>query len=151
MESWVVWVLGAILLFILEVFVPGFFLACLGVGCLFTGLTAFFRVGVTVQLSIFAIVTLLSLFGIRPFFLKCIYKDKEENWTNTEALIGKTGVVTEEIDPVSRQGRVKVGGEDWKGVSIDGQPLAPGVQVTVERIEGNKVLVRSIAKKKEEN
>lgn len=150
MEPWVVWALATLFLFILEVFVPGFFLACLGVGCLCAGLSSIFQTEPAIQLFVFAMTTLITLFGLRPFFLKYLYKEEDGTRTNTGALIGKNAVVTKEIQPVHGLGRVKVGGEDWKGESIDGQPIPAGVLVIVERVEGNKVLVRGITEEKEE-
>ncbi len=39
--------------------------------------------------------------------------------TNVDALIGKTGIVTENGSCNEHRGRVKVGGDDWKAVSAD--------------------------------
>jgi len=150
MEAWAVWVLTAIVLFTLEVFVPGFFLACLGVGSLIAGVLSMLNVGLTIQFFAFALVTLVVFIKIRPFFLKFLYRDDKGVRTNTEALIGKQGVVIEEIFSPTFQGRVKVGGEDWPAEAADGQRKVVGELILVERVEGNKVFVKRIIQKGEE-
>ena len=58
-----------------------------------------------------------------------------------DALLGKRGVVLERIDPVSRQGRVKVDGEDWRGASVDDTPIEVGARITVIQVDGTTLMV----------
>ena len=60
--------------------------------------------------------------------------------TNADALIGKTCLVTEDIDPLEG-GRVKVGDVTWSARSENGEVIPVGTEVTVLRIEGVKVFV----------
>lgn len=61
--------------------------------------------------------------------------------TNADRYIGKTGVVTEEIDNTAGRGLVKVLGSIWTARSEDGAVIAAGENVLVKRIEGVKVIV----------
>jgi membrane protein implicated in regulation of membrane protease activity len=54
------------------------------------------------------------------------------------------GTVIEEIKADLGGGRVKLGGEDWSAVAIDGAPIQAQSKVVVRRIEGNKVFVEPI-------
>jgi len=140
---WYIWTISALGLFIAEIFTPGFLLACFGVASLVTGLFSFLGVGLQGQIVTFSISTLVVFFGLRRVFLK--YFDTSIR-TNVDALIGKTGRVTERIDPETNRGRVTIGGEDWKGASTGESPIEVGEEVSVIRVEGTKVFVKPLAK-----
>ena len=60
--------------------------------------------------------------------------------TNTEALEGKQGIVTEQID--GNDGRVKIGGEIWSARSMDpAETIEPGEHVTIVQIDGATAVV----------
>ncbi|MCD5406651.1 MAG: NfeD family protein [Desulfotomaculum sp.] len=144
MEDWQMWLIMAVVLFIAEIFTPGFLLACLGVACLMAGLMAYLGLGLEVQIIAFSVSALAVFFGIRPLLKKHSYFSESKLKTNVAALVDKTGIVVEKIDPVQNKGRVVVGGENWKGVSIDGTMLKEGAKVTVVRVEGTKLLVKRL-------
>ena len=50
----------------------------------------------------------------------------------------------------TNSGRVVVGGEDWKGASLDEAVIAQGEKVTVVKVEGTKVLVKPTSETREE-
>ncbi len=141
LEIWQIWVTAAIVLFICEIFTPGFLLACLGVACLGAGLAAGYDAGLKVQILTFSVTALVVFAGVRPLFMRYFYRSSRGIKTNVEALIGKTGVVMEKIEPAPNKGRVTVGSEDWKAVSYDGKEIESGRKVTVIRIEGVKLVV----------
>ena len=142
MALWQIWVIIAIALFIAEIFTPGFLLACFGVGCLATGLASFIGIGPKVQIVVFSVAVLVVFFGIRPFFLRHMFSKKGMVATNVDALINKIGIVTEIINNDTARGRIRVGGEDWKAVSLDGKIVEVGHKVIIEKVEGSKLLVR---------
>lgn len=94
MAIWHVWVIVGILFFIGEIFTPGFFLACLGIACLGSGIASAFGLGIGSQVLVFSITTLAVFFGIRPFFLKYLHSPGTKVETNVKALVGKTGLVS---------------------------------------------------------
>lgn len=150
MEVWHIWVIAAIVLLIAEIFTPGFLLACFGVGCLASGLVSFLGMGFEIQIATFCASALAVFFGIRPFLLKYFYSSADKIETNVDALIGKTGLVSERIDPRTNKGRVIIGGEDWRGVSIDETVIEVGEKITVVRVEGTKLFVKVVSKGKED-
>lgn len=142
MSAWQVWLIGGILLLVFEMFAPsGFFLTCVAIGALLAAVTSLLPLGLTVQALVFAAGTLLSAVSVRPFLLAHLRLKGGEVRTNVAALIGKTGIVTEGIDPIARRGRVLVDGEDWRGTTIDDTSLAPGTRVTVVQVEGTTLKV----------
>lgn len=68
--------------------------------------------------------------------------------TNTDALVGKLCVVTEDIDPVEG-GRVKLGDVTWSARSANGEILPAGANVRILKIQGAKVFVEQIKKEVE--
>ena len=60
--------------------------------------------------------------------------------TGTDALVGRKGVVTHQVDAVG--GRVRIGGEEWSARSyLDGEVFAEGQTVNIIQIEGVTALV----------
>lgn len=142
MEQWHIWIIVAIALFIFEVFTLDFFLACLGIGSLFGGLAAALGLGIKTQILIFSIVSLIVFIVIRPFVLRYIFTRHPTVKTNVDALVGATGFVCETVDPGNNTGRVKVAGDDWRAISIDGTVIKEGEQVEIVKVEGTKLFVK---------
>ena len=105
LEGWHVWVIFGIGLFILEMIIPGFLVACFGVGCLASALVAALDGSFSWQLVAFAVGTLIVYFTIRPLFLKHFYSKTGQVRTNVHALVGQAGVVIHALDPDSKAGR----------------------------------------------
>ncbi len=91
------------------------------------------------QWILFAVVSAIALAATRPFVKKLTAKRMEP--TNADRCIGKTAVVTEEIDNVAGKGTATVGGTTWTARSQDGTNIAAGSKVTVTAIEGVKIIV----------
>lgn len=94
------------------------------------------------QILIFLAVSGVALACLRPVFRKLI-KPKVVS-TNVDALIGSEGLVTEDIDNLSAQGQVKLGGIYWSARSTSGEKISTGNQITVDKIEGVKVFVTQV-------
>ncbi len=64
--------------------------------------------------------------------------------SNTDALIGLTGVVLERVAE-HVPGQIRVRGEVWRAVPVSGAtgPIEPGVVVTVEGVDGVTLRVRA--------
>lgn len=150
MKIWYIWVIISILMFIAEIIVPTFVFFSLGIGCLASALASAFGVGLIWGIIVFVITALVVFFGLKPLFFKFLYPKHGEIKTNVDALIGKIGVVSETIVPDCNKGRVIVGGEDWKAVSIDDEPIDKGQKVIIMKIEGVKLFVKLKSKGKEE-
>jgi len=131
MELQYYWLIAAIILVIIEIFTAGFGALCFAFGALASALASYLGASFTWQLAVFAIVSLIAFLFVRPFVLKFLQKKTEDVKTNADALIGKNGVVTEEIDHNRQLGRVKVDGDEWKAVTEDGHAVAAGTEVTI--------------------
>lgn len=145
-ELWQIWIVAAMVLFIAELFTPGFFTAGIGMGCLAAGMAHVMGWAIEVQITALVTVTIVVFLTLRPLFLK--YLDSETGiTTNTEALIGKQGYVLEKIDLSAHSGRIIVGGEDWKAVSIDDEVIKERARIEVVRIDGTHLIVRQVSER----
>lgn len=145
MEVWQTWVVAGVILLIFEVFMPGFVTGCFGVGCFAAALASYFGFGYIVQTIVFCIVSLGLFLTIRPIVRKHLYNTGDTAKTNVDALIGLVGLVDETIDPDGDSGRVKVGGDDWRAVSLDDVLIEKGKKVVVKKVEGTKVFVSLVS------
>ena len=58
-----------------------------------------------------------------------------------DSLIGKEGIVKQEINNIEAQGVVKLNGMDWTARSVDGTNIPEGEKVLVDSIDGVKLMV----------
>jgi len=143
-EVWHIWIIVAVFLFIIEIFAPTFLSSCLALGCIASGIFAYFGFGIKVQLIMFSIGTLASFFGVRPFMLKYAHKKSGKIKTNMDALAGKTGRVSVTIDSSQNQGRVIVDGDDWKAETENNEIINVGERVEVLKIDSTILIVKQI-------
>lgn len=93
-----------------------------------------------VQIGVFVLSSAILLLLTRPFVKKMTSGKKVS--TNADSLIGKTAVVTKKTDELGLSGEARVGGSVWTICTEDGQPAYENERVTVEKIEGVKLIVR---------
>jgi len=141
--NWHWWMYAAILLFIVEVFTPGFIVACLGLGAVTASIFAYLGYDIDVQFMAFSISTLISLFLIRPLLYKKGEKEDKIK-TNTDALIGRTGTVSETIDNKNNKGRVMIDGDLWKACSQKDEIIELNARVEVTSINSTIITVKKI-------
>lgn len=143
--SWYFWIILGVVLLILEIFTAGFFVALIGVAALLMAVVSLFISTLWLQLLIF---TFLSV-GIVWIFLPMIRRSLEHNAvpTNQEAMIGKTVLVTEEINNTLGKGYVKYYGDFFPARSVDGKVIPAGKEVIIRRIEGIRVFVEETESK----
>jgi membrane protein implicated in regulation of membrane protease activity len=107
----IVWVMLAIVTAVVEVSIPHFGVIFASLGAAAAAATAALGFGTPVQLVVFVVVLVASLALLRPRLVG--RADTPGIPSRTDALIGREGLVTHDIDPTVGAGRVNVGGEDW--------------------------------------
>ncbi len=139
--QWTVWLIAAAALIIVEILTPGaFFFACLGIGAFAGGAAAYFFPASWLQWSVFALFSLISIYGIRPIAKR--FFQTQHTKTNTDALIGKKAWVTETVRP-PELGQVKVEGEIWRAEAQEF--IDAGTFVTVAAVQGTRLIVKKQA------
>ncbi|KGN75020.1 hypothetical protein HQ47_03685 [Porphyromonas macacae] len=119
LSSWQFWLIAGLVLFILELFTPGFLLACFGVSAIIAAIPTLFGFHPIWAILTFAVCSVLSLWLLRPLMLRL--SKRPEVATNTRALIGRKVKVVEVIDPETDNGLVKVDGDIWMAKTLDNE------------------------------
>lgn len=145
--EWLFWVAGALLLVVVETMTADLTFLMIAGGALGGGLTSFLGGPVWAQVVVFACVSTLLLFAVRPWAKRRLAAATPQMKTNVDALIGRSAVT---ITPVDREGgRVRLGGEEWSArlaaVAQGGATrLEAGVSVTVAQIDGAVAVVAPV-------
>lgn len=134
---WLIWLSAGIILAILEVFTPGFFIVGIGVSLAIAALPAALGLPFWVQLLVCGAMILIFFLLVRPLVMKIPHSDSKK--TGTAALVGEEGIVVETITRIEG-GRVKVGGEVWKAKSDE--TIEKDLLVVVTGVEGVTLNVR---------
>ena len=82
----------------------------------------------------------------KSFFKKYFIKSSPGSKlkTSLDKLVDSTGVVIEEINNNKSQGRVLVNSENWAARSSDNSIIKVGNKISVEKIEGIKLIVKVV-------
>ncbi len=133
------WLFILIFAIVLEVSVPGLISIWFVPAALVAMLLAFFEVPIYLQITVFFGIAIILIVMSRTLWKKYTAIKPIEP-TNTDIIIGKTGVVTADIDNVKAVGEVLVKGQHWSARSLDGEPIEKGAMVKILSIEGVKVI-----------
>lgn len=135
------WIAFAAVLMAAEILAPGYFLIWLGLAAALTGIIFLFvHAAWQIQLAVFALFSLLSLFG----WLKVMRasngtaSDRPDLNRRPEALIGREFVLDEPIH--AGRGRVRIADTVWM---VTGPDLASGARVRVRRLDGATLVVEA--------
>lgn len=137
---WLSWLLLGIICLIVEMTNGDFFLMSFAIGGFFTSLLSVFIDNIVAQVILFAIISLLSIYFIRPIALKYLHQTQNRRLSNAEALIGREGKVTDLIE-AGGYGRVQIDGDSWKAQSNDGGSIEIGKDVRILRLDSIIVTV----------
>ena len=140
---WIIWLIVAVASFILENFIPGFWVAIHGIGALAAAPLAALGAGTTWQILVFAVVSVIAGIFFRPLALKYFFKSSEKREANTNAMIGRKAKVISKIT-ADEPGKAKIGSEVWTAVpENEGDTFEEGSMVEITAVDGAKIIVRS--------
>jgi len=137
-----IWILIAVIFAVIEAFTMGLTTIWFTVGGVAACIVALIGGPLIVQGIVFLAVSIILLYFTRPLAEKRLRIGHEKN--NIDLMIGKTGLVVEDIVPFNT-GQVKVGGQIWTAVSSDNNSIIKKEQlVKVVKIEGVKLIVEQL-------
>ena len=142
-EFWHVWLIIALICFIMEIFVPSFILFNFGLGALVGSLAAGLNLSAEWQIGLFSAGTLISFFTIRPLVRSFAYKRSHNVSTNVEAMIGKQAKVVEPIDNLKNQGRVVLDGDIWQARSEDNEIIPADAIIEIVEVRSIILIVKT--------
>jgi membrane protein implicated in regulation of membrane protease activity len=139
-QIWWLWFGLAAVFIIGEVFTEGFFLLWFGIGAGISGVLALAGVGPAVQWAVFVVVS-GALFAVSRRFAERV-THKQPPGIGADRLIGRRGVVIEQIDNMQSVGKVRIDKEEWRAESEDESVIESGTRIEVIRLDGTHAVVR---------
>ena len=136
---WQLWAVLAVLGLILELTSGDFFIMCIAIGAMGAAIAAPFS-NIYGQLAVFGLVSLFSLFQVRPFALRYLERKGEQRVSNADALLGRQGRVCNTIH-AKGFGYVAIDGDMWKAVAASDEEIAEGTRVKVVGRESTIITV----------
>lgn len=144
MEPWQIWLALTLIFIVIEICTTGFAIACFSLGSIIAMLLTIVNAPLWVQILGFAIGSIIAFIYIRPVAMKYLQKKGEQDHkTGVDALIGRTGKVSETIQ-ADDYGRVAIDGDDWKAKSADGTQIAKGTKVEIVAIDSVILTVKPV-------
>ena len=135
------WLVVLIVCIVIEAMTMGLTTVWFAGGALVALFVAVLNGPVALQIVLFVLVSLLMLFFTRPIAVK--YFNKERVKTNAESLVGKSAIVTADIDNIQGVGQAIVGGQEWSARSYDDDVrISTGTVVEILSINGVKLIVK---------
>ena len=145
--EWLFWIGGALLLVVIETVTADLTFLMIAGGALGGGLTSFLGGPLWAQVVVFACVSTLLLFAVRPWAKRRLAATTPQMKTNIDALIGRSATTITAVDDGG--GRVRLGGEEWSArlaPTVQGTTrLEAGASVTVTEIDGAVAVVAPAA------
>lgn len=135
----VIWVVLLIVFLVMEAVTVQLVSAWFAVGALCALIANFCGLHVAWQIALFIVVSAICLVATRPLVKKLTAAKIQK--TNADRCIGADAVVLEEINNLESTGQVKACGNIWTARSADNTVIPVGAVVTVERMEGVKLIV----------
>ena len=139
---WQMWLIASGVFFIIEIFTVGFLIFWLGVGALIAMLISFLTSNIIIQTTVFVISSGLLIFATKPLVNKITKKEIVP--TNVYSIVGKKGIVIEDIDWSTGTGQIKSEGEVWSAKTNEQINIPKGTEVEIESIDGVKVIVKPL-------
>ncbi len=147
---WWFWLIASGIFFVIEIFTVGFLIFWLGIAALITMVVSFFTANIGIQTLVFVITSAILMFFTRPLVNKLLKIDKSDTLpTNVYRIIGREGIVVEDINSLLYKGKVKVSGEFWSAISDSNIPK--GTRIKVLEVNGVKLKVEKIKETSEVN
>jgi len=143
-ELWHIWLIVALICFIMEIFVPSFVLFNFGIGAVIGSFAAGLNLSLEWQILFFSVGTLVSFFLIRPAMKRFAYNRSDGFKTNMEAMVGKQATVSEEINNENNLGRVLLDGDNWKARSLGNEIIPQGSLVEIVQLNSIVLIVKKI-------
>ena len=140
MGTTICWLLMAAIFIVIELVTLGLTTIWFAGGAFIAAIAGACGASLAVQVILFLVVSILLLVLTRPLAVKHLDSNIEK--TNSEALIGKTAVVTQEINNVNATGQAKINGMEWTARAKDESEIIPvGTNVNIVEISGVKLIV----------
>jgi membrane protein implicated in regulation of membrane protease activity len=137
---WLWWLVGALLLGVVELMTVDFVFLMLASGAVAAGVSAWIGLTWWGTIIVFAVVSIVMLAAVRPLLLNRLrLRGDAEPVSGAAALVGRKAVAVTAVD--SQGGRVKIGGDVWTARLAEDQEVQPTTELKVVAIDGATAVV----------
>lgn len=137
---WQLWLIICGISLALEIITTGFLVFWFAPGALLAMIVSLFTDNVAIQISVFIISSTILIIFTKPLVKKFI-NNNDTIITNAYSIIGKIGIVTQEINSKLGTGQIKIGSETWTAKSHDDSIIPINSEIEVISIDGVKAIV----------
>lgn len=145
MTSWIIWLIIAAVLVVIELSFGAFAAFCPAIGALGATIAAALGASLEWQIVTLVAVASISFIALKPLINKNRFHGHEYS-SNMDALIGREAKVTESYRADGHTGRMLLDGANWQIESTDGAPIERGTLVRVAGYDSIILKVKPINK-----
>lgn len=98
---------------------------------------------IILQCTVFVISSVILLLLTKPILNKFTKKDKKLE-TNAYSIIGKKGIVIQDINNTLGEGQIKICNEVWSAKTENDFTIQKGTEIKIIKIDGVKAVVEPI-------
>lgn len=145
MESWIVWLIVAAVLVVIEIVTQMVWTLCLAVGCVGGLIADLAGCTVTTQIVVMAITAVVAFIALMPLFKRWHDHSRPHRHaaTGMDALIGRRARLTADVVPGGHPGRARIDGDNWQVRAPHCDTiLSAGTEVEVTGYDGNILIVK---------
>ncbi len=137
------WFLIFLILIVVEVLTINLSTVWFIIGSVFAFFSSFFTRNLNYQIIVFIVCTIISIILTKRFLTK-VSNFKKIN-TNVDSIIGRTCLVTKDINNLLNQGEIVIDKNIWSALSKDDNVvIKEGTKVKICDIKGVKVIVEEV-------
>lgn len=137
------WFLIFVVLVVVEVLTLNLSTVWFSIGSVFAFFSSFFTRNLNYQIIVFIVFSMISVILTKGFLTK-VSNFKKVN-TNFDSIIGRTCLVTKEINNLLNEGEIIIDKNSWLALSKDDNIIKEGTKVKICDIKGVKVIVEEIS------
>lgn len=135
MEPWLIWLIAATILIVIEILSQAMWSICLAVGALAAMTASLLGAAFGLQLTVFAVGLVAAYIALMPVYRRWLARHHArtgaDSRTGMDALLGRRATVTHEIRP-GETGRARIDGDSWQVRAPGAAAVIPaGTEVTV--------------------
>ena len=138
----IIWLIALAIFIIIEIITLGLATIWFACGALAAFFASLFEVSVPVQFIVFTVISLASLFTVRPYVARKFTSERTK--TNYESLVGKSAKVVETINNYNETGVVYINGLEWTARAIDNTTIDAGKNAEIIEVRGVKLMVKEM-------
>ena len=144
------WLIITVVFALIELATVGLVTIWFAAGSFVSMILALLGAGIPIQVAVFVLVSIICIAAVRPLAAK--HFNNKLTKTNIDSVIGKKLIVKTTIDNMKDSGKVELEGSIWLARSTDDDiTISEGEEVVIEKIVGNKLMVKKVTEKNKES